>query len=158
MRAAVLLPLALACGPRRGPAPPAHPERLDGVWLAEFHETFAAALIADTGGVRTAEGRVVLLPNPEHRRVRGLRGIPTHFGAYDADLRPLGIPASPDVPTLAVRLTRKDSVQIALDPQERVPVLGSGVLWGDSITGTWRTEGGRNVGGSGGTFVLRRGS
>ena len=147
--------LAAGCGRPAESAHPAHPERLNGVWVAQIQEIYSPRLTGPPAQPKVV-GRVTLIPNEGGRLVRGFRGMPTHFGAYSADLDALGLPAGSSVPSLAVRLTADDSVQIAFDPQEPVPVRGSGRLRGDSISGVWYMEGGRNVGGAGGTFVLRR--
>jgi hypothetical protein len=145
-----------ACAENAGSARPVHPERLDGVWIAQFRETYSPRLPTEPGLPKVIQGRVMLVPNAEGRRVTGFAGVPTHFGTYTTDLDSVGLPEGAFVPTLALRLGEADSVQIAFDPREPRPVVGSGVMRGDSIAGTWHTRGGRNVGDSGGTFTLRR--
>lgn len=155
--AAVLLLLAgAACG-RAGLAPPAeHPERLDGEWTAEFHLEHPATLTRDTAGVPVVRGTVVLVESDRTRRITGLADVPTHYGVYSADLRPLDLPGTSHVPTLVARLARGDSVEIAFDPEQGHPFAGQGILAGDSVTGHWWTRGGRTAGRSSGRFIMRR--
>lgn len=154
--AAQALLLLAACG-RGADAPRAgHPERLEGEWTVEFHLEHPATLTRDTLGVPPVNGTVVLLENPRPRRVAGLSGLPTHYGVYSADLRPLDLPRAGQVPTLVARLAAGDSVEIAFDPEQGHPFAGRGVLAGDSVTGHWWTRGGRTAGRSSGRFTMRR--
>lgn len=157
-RIAAFLPLlaAAACGRAASANPPRHPERLDGDWAVEFRLEHPATLTRDTAAVAPVRGTVVLLETGRVRAVPGLSAAPTHVGVYAADLRPLSLPATGQVPALAARLGAGDSVEIAFDPQQGRPFTGRGVLRGDSVAGHWWTSGGRTAGGSSGRFTMRR--
>ncbi|HEU4881371.1 MAG TPA: hypothetical protein VFT45_03970 [Longimicrobium sp.] len=145
-----------ACGRSADAGRPEHLERLDGEWTVEFHLEHPATLTQDTAGVPPVRGTVVLLENDRVRRIEGQSGLPTHYGVYSADLRPLDLPNTSQVPTLVARLAYGDSVEIAFDPEQGRPFTGRGVLAGDSVTGQWWTRGGRTAGRSSGRFTMRR--
>jgi hypothetical protein len=153
---ALLLLAAAACGRAADPTRTAHRERLDGQWAVEFHLEHPATLTRDTAGVPPVNGAVVLLEDARPRRVEGLSGPATHYGVYSADLRPLDLPGTEQVPTLVARLAAGDSVEIAFDPDQGHPFAGRGVLAGDSVTGRWWTHAGRTTGRSSGRFTMRR--
>jgi hypothetical protein len=153
---ALLLLAAAACGRAADPARAAHPERLDGQWTVEFYLEHPATLTRDTAGVPPVKGTVVLLEGPRPRRVDGLSGPADHYGVYSADLRPLDLPGTAQVPTLVARLAAGDSVEIAFDPGQGHLFAGRGVLAGDSVTGRWWAHAGRTTGRSSGRFTLRR--
>jgi hypothetical protein len=153
---ALLLLAGAACERGAGTTGAAHPERLDGEWTVEFHLEHPATLTRDTLGVPPVNGTVVLLEDARPRRIEGLSGLATHYGVYSADLRPLDLPGSAQVPTLVARLADGDSVEVAFDPEQGHPFAGRGVLAGDSVTGHWWTRGGRTTGRSSGRFTMRR--
>jgi hypothetical protein len=154
--AALVLLATGACGRARAADATGHPERLDGQWTVEFHLEHPATLTRDPSGVPPVRGTVVLLENQRARRIPGLSGIPTHYGVYSADLRPLDLPSTGQVPTLVARLASGDSVEIAFDPERGHPFAGTGVLVGDSVAGHWWTRSGRTAGRSSGRFTMRR--
>lgn len=158
LRAArVLLPLAAAgCGAGAGVERAERLERLDGAWTVAFRLEHPATLSRDAAGVPPVRGTVVLLENERPRAIDGLSGVPTHYGVYAADLRPLDGPGPDHVPTLVVRLARGDSVQIAFDPEQGHSLAGRGVLAGDSVSGRWWSGGTRTAPRSSGRFTMRR--
>lgn len=130
--------------------------RLRGGWTAEFQVASSPRLRNDTATVGTVLGELVLMENRVVQSVARLHGPPTHYGAYGADFRSVGLPVpSPGrVPTVTARLARGDSVEMVLDG------IGSGIvltgrLDSDSVAGRW-TYAGDRAGGANGTFVLRR--
>lgn len=152
--AATLLLLAgVACG-RTAADQPEHPERLDGEWTVEFHLEHPATLTQNTARVPPVRGTVVLLENERARRIEGFSGVPTHYGVYSADLRPLGLGIGGQVPTLVARLAGADSVEIAFDPEQGRRFVGRGALAGDSVAGHWSAGSGRTAGRSSGRFVM----
>jgi hypothetical protein len=151
-----LLLAGAACGDAGREGRPEHPERLDGAWTVEFGLEHSATLTRDTAGLAPVRGAVVLVQNVERRGVHGLSGVPTHYGVYQADLRPIGLSGGRGVPTLVVRLVGTDSVEIAFDPRQGSAFTGRGTLAGDSVRGHWRTTDARSTGRSSGRFVMRR--
>jgi hypothetical protein len=152
---ALLLLAASACS-RADANRPEHPERLAGEWMVEFHLEHPATLTRDTAGVPPVRGTVVLLENERVRGVATLSGAPTHYGVYSADLRPLELRGTGEVPTLVARIAASDSVEIAFAPRQRRSFAGRGVLAGDSVAGHWWAGSGRTAGRSSGRFVMRR--
>lgn len=153
---AVLL-LAAACGAGEPGGRLEHPERLDGTWTVEFRLEHSAILTRDPAEVQPVRGTVVLVENDRARRIAGVSGVPTHYGVYAADLRPLDLPGTGQVPTLVARLASGDTVEIGFDPELGRPFVGRGTLAGDSVIGHWWTHmGGRTVGRSSGRFIMRR--
>lgn len=152
---AVLLPAAAACGGAGEAAQPRHPERLDGAWSLEFRLEHPITATPPTPRHAPAvRGSVVLMENAPP--ASALPESATHYGAFAADLRPLGAVAQPGVPTLVARMVGADSVEFTLDPGSSRPLRAAGALRGDSVAGRWWTDGGRVAGGSSGHFVLRR--
>jgi hypothetical protein len=130
--------------------------RLRGGWTAEFQVASSPRLRADTATVGTVRGELVLMENRVVHSAARLHGPPTHYGAYAADFRGVGLPVPPPgrVPTVTARLTGGDSVQMVLDGIGR-GILLTGRLDADSVAGRWSYAGDR-AGGANGTFVLRR--
>jgi hypothetical protein len=155
--AGILLLLAGAgCARAKANGAPEHPERLDGAWTMELNLEHPATLTRETNAVPPVRGTVVLLENEEARVVSGASGVPTHYGVYSADVRPLGLGSEGQVPTIAARLVGADSVEIAFEPEQGHGLAGRGVLAGDSVVGRWWTAGGRAIPRSTGRFTLRR--
>lgn len=153
--AAALLGLA-ACGESGYTGELGGDPRLRGGWTAEFHVASSPRLRTDTASLGTVRGELVLMENRVVQSTARLHGPPTHYGAYGADFRSVGLPVPPPgrVPTVTARLAGGDSVEMVLDG------IGSGIvltghLDADSIAGRWSYAGDR-AGGANGTFVLRR--
>lgn len=152
--ALLLLLGSAACGRAGHAAQADHPERLDGPWTLELrveHPITASAVTPHPDPVR---GSVVLMENAP--AAPAVPAGDTHYGAYAADLRALGVNPAAGVPTLVARMAGADSVQFTVEPGTARPLHARGRLDGDSVAGHWWTEGGRVAGGSSGRFVLRR--
>lgn len=154
--AGILLLAAAACARAKANGAPEHPERLDGAWMMEVHLEHPATLTRETSAIPPVRGTMVLLENEPARRISGVSGVPTHFGVYSADLRPLGLGSEGAVPTLAARLVGADTVEIAFEPAQGHGFAGRGVLAGDSVAGLWWAAGGRAAPRSTGRFSMRR--
>jgi hypothetical protein len=116
---------------------------------------------------RRASGAVTLLEShDQHISIEGMH-VPTYVGAYDImfdSLRfpPLDAGVLPGVAARTVSISApsssgnaRDSVYLVLDPGTARRTLElRGVVVGDSASGVWTSE--LLLGGSGGTFTLRR--
>lgn len=152
--ALLLLPLAACEGPRGTHAEPADVHALDGAWTVDF--TLESPLLpGHMPAERSIHGELALLRNPSLQD-GALAGRPTHSGSYATGFRPFGFDlASRAIPALEARLTRGDSVEIALQPGAPGGVRMRGLLAGDSVAGTWLYD--RDRGGvASGRFVMRR--
>jgi hypothetical protein len=116
---------------------------------------------------RRASGAVTLLESHDrHVSFEGMRA-PTYVGAYDIVFDSLRFPSldAGVLPGVAARTvsisapssaaSARDSVYLVLDPGTARRTLElRGVVIGDSASGVWTSE--LLLGGSGGTFTLRR--
>ena len=172
------LTLSASCGSetseRAGALAEAPAQRLIGTW--ELTLWLDRPITLATSGAKLpvrAQGTLALVEARSGQRSFPELREPTHSGAYDIDLRVLGLPnADGDVPVAVARTTEViaatpptahaarfggtdgDSVVIVLSPgASRGVLLLSGTFHDDSIVGTWTVQ---EALGGGGRFVCVR--
>jgi hypothetical protein len=139
--------------------PAAH--QLVGEWNVKFWlDRTAYGRASDTAVV---EGTLSLEEDTYGRISASEMRDPTHAGVYDLDFSRFGFAArdADEIPAAIARVSyrstgRADSITIVLSPGTHLfPVIMSGAIDGDAVTGKW-TASAYRAGGASGRFAMER--
>ena len=143
---------------RAGDTPEAR--RLAGAWSIrlQIDRSRFEAVAPSEALVREVRGDVALVAN--HWLAGNPRvPLPTLYGTYDIDFRPLGFDPRIDgkVPRVEAAARGRDSVDLVFEPaDDRQQVRLRGAWIADSIIGRWELDGGRIGGDAAGAFTMKR--
>jgi hypothetical protein len=151
--AAFVLVLAAACAtPDRDAAWSLHAGTLTGRWdvLLQIDRAITAPRSTMGGTITLTENRSVDRALPDV-------GLPTNYGAYEIDFRPLGfVPSGGLVPSVLAGVTPGDTLQVEFETDRSGFVMRmTAPLASDSLRGTWFAVESRNPVASG-TFLMTR--
>ena len=130
-------------------------QRLAGSWNVRL-DAASGSRVAGVSPIVVAGSMTLALNRAVDRQVPGL-GLPTNYGTYEIDFRPLGfVPSGGRVPALFAGVTPGDTLEIDFESDRFAFTMRMrGALRPDTVRGTWFAMESRNSLAAG-TFVMTR--